>query len=617
MERDRNPATERKFSETTVSSSDDDNLPLSKRAKRLAAKRSSSTNERNPATSQRKFSEVSESSSDDDLQLLERKKKFSSIKDTNPATKRKGSEDSVSSDDDLRQSKRTKRLSSTNDRNPATSKRKLSEVSESSSDDDLPLSTRKKRLSSINDRNPATSSKRNFDDDLRQSKRLVPKRVSSTTIHDIPEELLVEILCRLPCAKYVFRCKSVSKSWRSLTSDPNFVGRFLWLQRQNQTLIPGTIINRWGYELLTTDLFKRLRSFKTKEIKKLEVLATWNDLVLCRRLYYEIVDGEDHICKRFCRHDDGQYYICNPRTSMQLVNLPWIHECGLRCDPFVGFMCEPYYKEEEDDRHANNSTDETEGEKRKVIRIDAEYKFKVVRILPPEDPYSPCFEFKIQVFSNDIEEDGDLLGLGPLMINNKSTPTCFNSTSVDGDWGYQFHVIELARQERQNEDLPCSSYHLQAHRGRLQLVQMVGNENKIGARLFVWELKKEELEQMAVQGGGELSHKHRNIYAIIDGVRCDTRYSLEYFGSHPIYLDTCFLSRTDYTRSEKKPRSKKKHIDDDDDDYTFIYKCNIQTGECSEMDMDETFDGKGLQIMLPWWPTPLPTIRSHTAETSS
>ncbi|KAL6203218.1 hypothetical protein ACLB2K_026921 [Fragaria x ananassa] len=462
MEGDRNPDTKRKFWEDSVSS-DDDDLPLSKRAKRLAAKRSSSTNHRNPATN----------------------------------NKRKCSEDSVySSDDDLPLSKRAKRLaakrsSSTKDRNPApTSKRKSSEVSEPSSDDDLQLSKRKKRFSSINGRNPATKRKGSedsvsSDDDLRQPKRLVPERASSTTIHDIPEELLVEILCRLPCPKSVFRCKSVSKSWHSLTSDPNFIGRFLWIQRQNQTLIPGTIINqKWGDELLTTDLFEKLRSFKTEEERRLEVLATWNNLVLCKKFSLF--------------QDDGQYYICNPRTMRskdQLVTLPPTYQRGVVA---IGFICEPYYKEE-----ADNITDQEE-EERKVIKINAEYKCKVVRILPPEDKKKLCFKFKI--------EDGDLLGL--------SATACSNSTAADGDLGYQFHVIKLVDQHRdKDEDLPCSLYHLQEHRGRLQLVQTVGNEDWFGARLFVWELEKEELEQMTLQGGGELGQKHRSLrYDIMDGV---------------------------------------------------------------------------------------------------
>ncbi|PRQ46463.1 putative F-box domain-containing protein [Rosa chinensis] len=467
------------------------------------------------------------------------------------------------------------------------------------------------------DRNPAIESKipvpTDSSDGLRRSKRLA----SSTNIYDIPKELLVEILCRLPCAKSVYRCKSVSKSWGSLTSDSYFVGRLLWLQRDNQTLIPGTIINQLGDELLTTDLFATFRRFFEFEHKKgrlIVLLATWNDLVLCEDISL------------------GEYYIYNPRT-MQLVNLPPIHQCRCiwGCRPAVGFICEPYYKEEED-RLADNS-DQKEEEERKVIKIDAEYKCKVVRILHPDDKEKLCFEFKIQVFSSEIGEwreslvscprgfiysgiysrlvsrfgfasngmlywnatDGDLLGLGPLMINKKSTTTC-SSTTANGDSGYQFHVIKLVRQELEDEDLLSSLYYLQVHHGRLQLVQTVENEDPSGVRLSVWELKKEELEQMAVQGGGELGQKHRKTYNLMDQVYYHELTSLEYMGSDPNDLDTCFVSLTDY-HHDREP---------------VTYKCNIHTGEWSEM--ETTFTGLALQVMFPWWPTPVPTISvcSHT-----
>ncbi|KAL6223808.1 hypothetical protein ACLB2K_002666 [Fragaria x ananassa] len=215
------------------------------------------------------------------------------------------------------------------------------------------------------------------------------------------------------------------------------------------------------------------------------------------------------------------------------------------------------------------------------------------------------------------EKDGDLLGLGPLMLNNKSTPTCSNSTTAtaNGDLGYQFHVIKLV-DRHEHPDLCSSLYHLQGHRGRLQLVRVMENENMIGARLFVWELEKEELEQMAVQVGGELGQKHRSIYSLMEGVPF-WKYTSEYncvecFGSDPNDLDTCFVSLTDPARSRKEQTY------DADDDYIVIYKCNIHTGECSKMKMDKPFSGKALQIMLPWWPTPAaPRIRSHKAEIPS
>ena len=89
-------------------------------------------------------------------------------------------------------------------------------------------------------------------------------------------------------------------------------------------------------------------------------------------------------------------------------------------------------------------------------------------------------------FKNWINtEDGDLLGLGPLMIKNKRiTISSSNSTALNGDSGCQFHVIKLVRQGYENNGIG-PSYHLEAHHERLQLVQLVLNDNKGGVTLFV------------------------------------------------------------------------------------------------------------------------------------
>ncbi|XP_016649795.1 PREDICTED: uncharacterized protein LOC103333092 [Prunus mume] len=53
------------------------------------------------------------------------------------------------------------------------------------------------------------------------------KRSSSTerrtSIDDLSDVILAEILCRLPCNKFVFQCKSVSKHWCTLIADPYFI----------------------------------------------------------------------------------------------------------------------------------------------------------------------------------------------------------------------------------------------------------------------------------------------------------------------------------------------------------------------------------------------------------
>ncbi|KAL6174673.1 hypothetical protein ACLB2K_051319 [Fragaria x ananassa] len=110
---------------------------------------------------------------------------------------------------------------------------------------------------------------------------------------------------------------------------------------------------------------------------------------------------------------------------------------------------------------------------------------------------------------------------------------------------------------------------------------------------------------MAVQGGGELGQTHRNIYPIMNGVEYTW---LRYLFSDLNDLDTCFVSRKD---DDEVDEEEEEEEEDDDDGYNkVIYKCNIHTGECSKMKMYKPFYGRALQIKLPWWPTPAPTIRS-------
>ena len=104
-------------------------------------------------------------------------------------------------------------------------------------------------------------------------------------------------------------------------------------------------------------------------------------------------------------------------------------------------------------------------------------------------------------------------------------------------------------------------------------------------------MEKEELEQIAVQGGGELGQKHRKHYDIMDGVNFNYITQLKYFGFDPNDLDTCFVSVTNSS----------------------VYKCNIHTGEVSKMEMgdrEKYLRRHHKSCMLPWWPTPKPTIRS-------
>lgn len=133
-----------------------------------------------------------------------------------------------------------------------------------------------------------------------------PSELVNTEIDDLPDVVLVEILCRFSCYKFIFECKCVSKHWCTLMSSPYFIGRFLCLQSDHkQTPIIRTLINIKEEDFLTrmslltkalSLLFERLMSFHYLK-RELEVVDTCNDLVLC------------------CATKEHDYYICNPCTN--------------------------------------------------------------------------------------------------------------------------------------------------------------------------------------------------------------------------------------------------------------------------------------------------------------
>ncbi|CAN6545724.1 unnamed protein product [Malus baccata var. baccata] len=194
-------------------------------------------------------------------------------------------------------------------------------------------------------------------------------------IEDLPDPLLVEILCQLPCSKVVFQCKSVSKRWLRLISDPSFLRRFLCVQRVQQKPILSTLVilafsDVEGHktEVFTTSkhpLFQSsnlslsfLPCFGDKEDREPVVVATYNDLILCcatNRL-------------------GGDYYICNPYTKQWVAfpPAPQVHN-GEVAPLGVGFMCDPYYNSSSREDGSSTSFD--------IIQLNTEYRWTIVRIV--------------------------------------------------------------------------------------------------------------------------------------------------------------------------------------------------------------------------------------------
>ncbi|XP_050373993.1 uncharacterized protein LOC126791567 [Argentina anserina] len=423
-------------------------------------------------------------------------------------------------------------------------------------------------------------------DPVVKSKRGDSKSVT-TSVDDLPEVALVEILCRLPSCKFVVQCKCVSKRWCNVLSDHYMIGRFLWVKLEKiapiVTRTSPVVNSNFGRQLFTAEVFGRLRSLLGLTKNPL-VLATWNDLALC---------SAD-------RYHRPSYFICNPRT-MHLVTLPPVPRCDRR-QP-VGFICEPYYyKEDRSDIGVQNL--------RQVVKFNGEFRFKVVRILLPDKPRKTCFKFKIQVFSSEIGEWRESVVPCP-----RGCPSCDISvngfagngmlywnadygilvlgpfTNAADDHGYQFHVIWTFMDK-------FTPVCLGVYEGCLLFYDYCSSSENPIFELCIWKLTEEELNQMAVDGGGKLGRNHKkhylNLMFLMD-LDSDNDLDLsdaDVFGFKPTNLDIFYVRLGEA-----------------------YFKGNIRTGWLSEVDVKSYHDecslcdvsSKIFRSLLPW-PTPVPRL---------
>ncbi|KAL9240126.1 hypothetical protein vseg_014383 [Gypsophila vaccaria] len=114
----------------------------------------------------------------------------------------------------------------------------------------------------------------------------------------VNDELLVEILCRLPNYRTAVRCKTVSKHWCSVISDPFFMAKGYSLNRGNKKRE-----KPWPFYLTLEPLLEDyILSLNFLPKHPLMIVNTFHDLVLCfsyKRSTTEV----------------GVFIICNPLTK--------------------------------------------------------------------------------------------------------------------------------------------------------------------------------------------------------------------------------------------------------------------------------------------------------------
>ncbi|KAK7354551.1 hypothetical protein VNO80_20016 [Phaseolus coccineus] len=220
---------------------------------------------------------------------------------------------------------------------------------------------------------------------------------SNTTINNLFDDSLTDIFCKLPC-KSLFSCKSVSKHWLTLISHPNF--HSLYLTHQHT-------------------LFKKIQSQGEDPDQPSFILKPYNALVIAPNLpSLQLGPLENHLSLTSLDPDlepanivpqlrsvskfvfacsNGLLVYGNPRPRYKCIynvrnpltkdslKLPSALTLCDHAGVLVGFMCDPYYNLEKQ----NSSVS---------IVSTSQRRFRVVRIPAFSDMR---FAFDVEVFSSE------------------------------------------------------------------------------------------------------------------------------------------------------------------------------------------------------------------------
>ncbi|CAL1352384.1 unnamed protein product [Linum trigynum] len=139
----------------------------------------------------------------------------------------------------------------------------------------------------------------------RKRRRIRKPPPNLAMIGKLGDDLLVEILIRLPNHRFASGCKPVCKRWRSLISSPRFNRRFISHHRINQPTMPD------NPDDLQSIILSFLPPMPSAVAGCFKVLDCFKDLVLCG--FWDLDSDNKELCR--------SYFICNPFTK-QWMGLP-------------------------------------------------------------------------------------------------------------------------------------------------------------------------------------------------------------------------------------------------------------------------------------------------------
>lgn len=242
-------------------------------------------------------------------------------------------------------------------------------------------------------------------------------------IHYLPDELVVEILCRLPCSKSAIQCKCVCKRWTALISHLYFIRRFIACKVEDRVpCIENAASNSKSrirvdgshYESNTSRFDRTNKEMEMAEqpfaivarLQNCHKYNTWEGLMMHLRdpvvnlhdisvssLPYS-VDGNatpltvvgacnDLLLYRRDELDKYDYYMCNVQTRQWLMLPSPLFYHGKYA--LTGFTCDPYYSYEGGNPRCN-------------VILNAAYRYSIV-VVPYTNNYAS--EFSAHLFMSD------------------------------------------------------------------------------------------------------------------------------------------------------------------------------------------------------------------------
>ncbi|PRQ41726.1 putative F-box domain-containing protein [Rosa chinensis] len=424
-----------------------------------------------------------------------------------------------------------------------------------------------------------------------------------TTIDDLPDFVLVEILCRLLYnVKLVFQCKCVSRRWFALISNSYFITRFLCQHYRQQksfattdyVMVPykdNKIVPLTSSSILPSSLsLNFLPCFESPNQDNEPIVeAIFDDLVLC------------------CATKNYQYYyyICNPLTK-HWVALPPVRQVFELKVP-VGFICEPYCDHGREEQNSARSSSSSS-----IMKLNTGYRCRVVRILPNSICH-PELGFYVQIFSSETGEWREYRLPNRIkkfgwFIAWRPGVACNGKLYWYNDGGFTFEldsfnistsgfpsgaIIDSCRFTK----TPRKCFHLGVCQGRLRMYPF-----SIMETVSIWELKENS-------GNLEWCLIFDRI-PMLDMVSKDPKITkeksgkLDVLGFHPSNEDVVYLKFPEHIiMCNLRKKTLEKSPVDPHTNIQFDFSCNID---------EETFSfGRRTNIhpyVLPWWPTPVPRI---------